>query len=93
MPIPKARMMPIAESRSRALAPRVAISTATARKPASAPATGLFATSRPAAAPVKASSAMPCTAKDIRLVTTSGPMSPQVTATSAAASRACWANG
>ena len=93
MPIPNARMVPIAESRSRGRAPRVAISAATTRDPASAPATGLSATIRPAAAPVKASSAVPCTAKDIPLVTTNGPMSPQLTATSAAASSACWANG
>ena len=35
MPIPNARMVPIAESRSRGRAPRVAISAATTRDPAS----------------------------------------------------------
>ena len=55
MPSPNARMAPIAESRSRGRAPRVAISVATTRDPARAPATGLPATIRPAAAPVKAS--------------------------------------
>jgi len=85
MPIPKARMAPIAESRSRGREPRVAISTATTREPTSAPATALSATSRPAAAPVKASSAVPCTAKDMPLMTTKGAISPQATATSAAA--------
>ena len=63
MPIPNARMAPMAESRSRWRAPRVAISAATTRDPARAPATGLPAMTRPAAAPVKASSAVPCTAK------------------------------
>ena len=45
---------------------------------ASAPATGSPTTSRPAAAPVKESSAVPCTAKAISRVTTNGPISPLV---------------
>jgi hypothetical protein len=76
MPMPNARMTPMAESRSRRRAPSVAISTATMREPASVPATGFPAMTKPAAAPVKASSAVPCTAKDMPQVTTSGPMSP-----------------
>ena len=59
MPSPNARMEPMAESRSRGRAPRVAISAATTRDPARAPVTGSPATTRPAAAPVKASSAVP----------------------------------
>ncbi len=93
MPMPKARMAPIAESRSRGRAPRVAIRPATTSDPASAPAVGLFAIRSPAAAPVKASSAVPCTANDMPRVTTKGLIRPPVTATRAAASSACWANG
>ncbi len=86
-------MTPIDESRSPCLAPNKAMSPATTTEPTRAPTTGLFAISSPAAAPVKASSAMPCTAKAIPLVTTNGPMRPLLTATSAAASSACWAKG
>ena len=68
MPIPKARMTPIDESRSPCRAPNKAMSPATTTEPTRAPTTGLFAISSPAAAPVKASSAVPCTAKAIPLV-------------------------
>lgn len=50
--------------------------------------TGLSATSSTAAAPVKASSAMPCTAKATPRIITHGPMRPRVIATSAPASSA-----
>ena len=51
---------------------------ATTTDPSSAPSSGSPATSRPAAAPVKASSAVPCTAKARSRMMTSGPISPAV---------------
>ena len=67
------------------------MSVATTSAPTSAPTSALSATSRPATAPVKASSLVPCTANDMVRVMTNGPMRPQLTATRNAASSACWA--
>ena len=66
---------------------------ATTSAPISAPPMGLLSTKRPAAAPVNASSLVPCTANAIPRVTTNGPMSPHETATNAPAISACCANG
>jgi len=86
-------MTPIVESRSEARCPSTPMSVATTRAPTSAPASAFSATNSPATAPVKASSLVPWTAKDIVRVMTKGPMSPQLIATRKAASSACWANG
>ncbi len=81
------------ESRSEARWPRSPMSDATTSAPTSAPASGLSATRSPATAPVKASSLVPWTAKDIVRVMTNGPIRPQLIATRKAASSACWAKG
>ena len=93
-PRPNARITPIVESRS-ARARRAAPIADRERRahPTSAPASALSATRRPAAAPVNASSLVPCTANAMPRVTTNGPISPHVIATSAPAINACCANG
>ena len=66
---------------------------ATTSAPTNAPADRVVGNDDPAAAPVNASSLVPCTAKAMPRVTTNGPMSPHVTATKAPAIKACCANG
>ena len=66
------------------------IAAATTMLPTNAPPTASLATTSPAAAPVKDSSAVPCTANAARRVITNGLISPQMIATSAPAISACW---
>ncbi len=81
-------MTPITESRSDSRPPSRPSRRAATTAPASAPYPTPTPSSSAAAAPVKASSAVPCTANDMRRMTMSGPNVPATSPSTAAASSA-----
>lgn len=92
-PSPKARTTPITESRSRCPRPRAPNATAAVTAPRTEPRLTLTPNSNAAAPPVKANSAVPCTAKAIPRATIRGASRPATRPSTAPASRALRTNG